>query len=85
MSGEEPILSGVDLGGKEDLDSASHFIECEKRLSDPGTDGLIHPMNGGTVEVARLAFSGHHSLLRRDERMDQPTNLQIDHRARRAI
>lgn len=39
------------LGGKEDRDSASHFIECEKLVSDPGTDGLITPMNGGTVDL----------------------------------
>lgn len=31
------------LGGKEDLDSASHFLFCEKRVSDPGTDALITP------------------------------------------
>lgn len=41
--------AGVGLGGKEDLDSASHFIECEKLVSDPGTDGLITPMNGGCI------------------------------------
>lgn len=35
------------LGGEEDLDSASHFIECEKLVSDPGTDGFITPMNDG--------------------------------------
>lgn len=47
MSSEEPIPSGVGLGGKEDLDSASHFIECERLVSDPGTDGFITPMNDG--------------------------------------
>lgn len=82
MSSEEPIPSGVvGLGGEEDLDSASHFIECEKLVSDPGTDGFITPV----VRWMFIPFSGHHSLLRRDERMDQPTNLQIDHRERRAI
>lgn len=45
-------------GGKEDEDSASHFIECEKLVSDPGTDT---PMNG--VRWMYIPFSGHHSLL----------------------
>lgn len=48
MSSEEPIPSGVGLGGEEDLDSTSHFIECEKRVSDPGTDGFLTP-DGGCI------------------------------------
>lgn len=50
MSSEEPIPSG--LGGEEDLDSASHFIECEKLVSDPGTDGFT----GSTVDVYSLGI-----------------------------
>lgn len=41
VSSEEPIPSGVGLGGEEDLDSASHFISCERLVSDPGTDGFF--------------------------------------------
>lgn len=43
MPSEEPIPSGVGFGGEEDLDSASHFIECEKLVSDlgPGRDGFL--------------------------------------------
>lgn len=54
MSSEEPITSGVGLGGEEDLDSASHFIECEKLVSDPGTDALITP----GVRGIYIPFSG---------------------------